>query len=163
MQINDGRVVSNFIIQALKNKKISSYKFTDSVNDDKDNEKYPTFLKLMNEKEIIAMLEHLLNIKKLLSITSDINMARNFMKPDIGNPNSSGGSNAQKINYLEAMNMTEEEDRINDNLFDGSARVDNSKPSWGKNDILKRSFFRTIRTLIYRGNKGETLNKLNTW
>jgi hypothetical protein len=125
---------------ALKNKKISSYKFTDSVNDDKANENYPTFLKLMNEKEIIAMLEHLLNIKKLLSITTDINMARNFMKPDIGNPNSSGGSNAQKINYLEAMNMTEEEDRINDNLFDGSARVDNSKPSWGKNDILKKIY-----------------------
>ena len=125
---------------ALKNKKISSYKFTDSVNDDKSNENYPTFLKLMDEKEIIAMLEHLLNIKKLLSITSDINMARNFMKPDIGNPNSSGGSNAQKFNYLEAMNMTEEEDRINDNLFDGSARVDNSKPSWGKNDILKKIY-----------------------
>ena len=125
---------------ALKNKKISSYKFTDSVNNDKSNENYPTFLKLIDEKEIIAMLEHLLNIKKLLSITSDINMARNFMKPDIGNPNSSGGSNAQKFNYLEAMNMTEEEDRINDNLFDGSARVDNSKPSWGKNDILKKIY-----------------------
>ena len=125
---------------ALKNKKISSYKFTDSVNNDKSNENYPTFLKLMDEKEIIAMLEHLLNIKKLLSITSDINMARNFMRPDIGNPNSSGGSNAQKFNYLEAMNMTEEEDRINDNLFDGSARVDNSKPSWGKNDILKKIY-----------------------
>lgn len=71
------------------------------------NQDHPTFLKLMEREEILAILEHLINIKTLLTITTDIEMARNFHNDQLSD---------NKKNYLEAMNI--KEDEIRDDLFD---------------------------------------------
>ena len=88
----------------------------------------PTFLKLMEKEEIFAILEHLTNIRKILTITTDIEIARNFINPSSDN----------KKNYLKTTNIKEEE--IQDNVFNGDSRTEDSQFEEKKNDILQNIY-----------------------
>ena len=89
---------------------------------------HPTFLKLMEREEILAILEHLTNIRKILTITTDIEIARNFINPGSDN----------KKNYLKTTNI--KEDEIQDNVFDGDSRTEDSQFEEKKNDILQKIY-----------------------
>ena len=94
------------------------------------NQDPPTFLKLMEREEILAILEHLINIKTLLTITTDIEMARNFYNDQLSD---------NKKNYLEAMNI--KEDEIRDDLFDQeNTRTKDSLFIGDEKDILQNIY-----------------------
>ena len=94
------------------------------------NQDPPTFLKLMEREEILAILEHLINIKTLLTITTDIEMARNFYNDQLSD---------NKKNYLEAMNI--KEDEIRDDLFDQeNPRTKDSLFIGDEKDILQNIY-----------------------
>ena len=88
----------------------------------------PTFLKLMEREEISAIIEHLTNIRKMLTITTDIEIARNFINPD----------NDNKGNYLKTIKIKEAE--IQDNVFEGDIRTEDSKFKKNDNDILQKIY-----------------------
>lgn len=92
------------------------------------NQDHPTFLKLMEREEILAILEHLINIRKILTITTDIEIARNFINHSSDN----------KKNYLKTTNI--KEDEIQDNVFDGDSRTEDSQFEEKKNDILQNIY-----------------------